>query len=105
MAILQALRPKTLTRGIVFAELCLIFAGAVVLVWMLQFIDANSAGSSASSTEVLDPAAQARIQQFVKAIDAEKSYQVKTPVSGSHLQTSSTPKIVSFCFSWCAKIL
>ena len=41
-------------------------------------MDANSAGSSRSSTEVLDPAAQARIQQFVKATDAEQSYQVKT---------------------------
>ena len=43
MAILQALRPKTLTRSIVFAGLCLIVVGAVVLVWMLQFMDAKVA--------------------------------------------------------------
>ena len=67
-----------MTRVIVFAGLCVIFAGAVVLVWMLQFMDANSAKSSGSNTEVLDPAAQTRIQEIVKAADVEKSYQAKT---------------------------
>ena len=78
MAILQALRPKTLTRSIVFAGLCSIAAGTMVLVWMFQFTNVNAAHPLISSTEELDPAALARIQQFVKATDAEKNYQVKT---------------------------
>jgi hypothetical protein len=78
MAILQALRPKTLTRSLAFAGLCLILAGAAVLVWMFQFTNVNAAHPLKSSTEELDPAAQARIQQFVEATDAEKNYQVKT---------------------------
>ena len=78
MAILQALQPKTLTRSLAFAGLCLIVAGAAVLVWMFQFTNVNAAHPLKSSTEELDPAAQARIQQFVKATDAEKNYQVKT---------------------------
>ena len=105
MAILQALRPKTLTRSIVFAGLCLIVAGAAVLVWMLQFIDTdvanpaimytrenggqtiasssatvstpNTVGRQNSVTE-LDPATQAHIRKIVAAADAEQSYQVKT---------------------------
>jgi len=78
MAILQALRLKTLTRSLAFAGLCLILAGAVVLVWMFQFTNVTAAHPLKSSTEELDSAAQARIQQFVEATDAEKNYQVKT---------------------------
>ena len=105
MVILQALRSKTLTRSLVFAGLCLIVAGVVELVWMLQFIDTdvanpaitytrengvhaiasssatgslpNTVGSPNSAGE-LDPATQAHIQQLVKATDADKDYQVKT---------------------------
>jgi|SRR5208337_4370465 len=105
MAILQALRPKTWTRSLVLAGLCLIVAGAVVLVWMLQIIDAddanpaitytrekggqtiasssatgslpNTVGSPNSAGE-LDPATQAHIRDIVAAADAQKSYQVKT---------------------------
>jgi len=93
-----------LIRSLVFAGLCLIVAGAAVLVWMLQIIDAdvanpaitytrenggqslaslsatgsspNTVGRQNSITE-LDPATQAHIQQLVKATDAEKNYQVK----------------------------
>ena len=103
MVLLQALRLKTLTRVIVFAGLCLILAGAVVLVWMLQFMDTdvanpaitytrengvhtiasssatgsspNTVGSPNSAGE-LDPVTQAHIQQLVKATNAERNYQV-----------------------------
>jgi hypothetical protein len=105
MAIHLALRPKTLSRSLVFAGLCLIVAGVVALVWMLRFIDTdvanpaitymreNSGQTTASSSATrsslstvgsqnsageLDPATQAHIREIVAAADAEQSYQVKT---------------------------
>lgn len=105
MAILPALRAKTLSRCLVFAGLGLIVAGVVALVWMLRFIDTdaanpaitytreNSGQTTASSSATgsslntvgsqnsvgeLNPATQAHIREIVAAADAEKSYQVKT---------------------------